>query len=79
MLLQPHQKLTKDFAKQIERIIDLVIESKSTLFSRVQLGNLPHKSENDKTPDLLYALSLYLTGDDGVNAIQITGITDEDA
>ena len=76
MLLQPHQKLTKELARQIERISDLVAQTKITLYSRVQLDNLPSKPAEDKTPDLLYALRLYLTGDDGANAIQITGIAD---
>lgn len=79
MLLQPHQKITKDLAKQVDRIADIFANSPDiVLFSRVQLGDLPVKSEEDHTPDLLYALRLYLTGDDGANAIQITGISDGD-
>lgn len=76
MLLQPHQKITKELAKLIEEVTGIVAESRVTLFSRVQLGNLPPKPDGDHTPDLLYALRLYLTGDDGANAIQITGISD---
>ena len=30
-----------------------------------------------KTPDLLYALRMYLTGDSGANTIVITGVSDE--
>jgi hypothetical protein len=30
-----------------------------------------------KQPDLLYALRLYLTGDDQANLIRISGISDE--
>lgn len=78
MLLQPHQKITKELAKLVEKVTGIVAESHVTLFSRVQLGNLPSKPEGDHTPDLLYALRLYLTGDDGANAIQITGISDGD-
>ena len=79
MLLQPHQKITKDLNKQIDRIIEMFAKSpRLFLFSRVQLGQLPAKPEGDNTPDLLYALRLYLTGDDGANAIQITGVSDED-
>ena len=75
MLLQPHQKITKELAKQVERVTEIVAQSNVTLFSRVQI-NLPQRPEGDRTPDLLYALRLYLTGDDGANAIHITSISD---
>ena len=79
VLLQPNQKIARDLAKQVERITDIFAKSPEVaLFSRVQLGELPGKSAEDRTPDLLYALRLYLTGDDGANAIQITGISDGD-
>lgn len=76
MLLQPHQEITKQFAEQIDRIEQVVVESKIALFSRVQID--VQKPEGDRTPDLLYALRLYLTGDDGANAIHITGVSDAD-
>lgn len=76
MLLQPHQKMTKRFAKQIDRIEDILAETHVTLFSRVQINI--QKPEGVRTPDLLYALRLYLTGDTGANAIHITGISDSD-
>lgn len=74
MLLQPHQKITKELAKQVERVTDIVVQSNVSLFSRVQLSI--QKPEGDRTPDLLYALRLYLTGDDGANAIHIASISD---
>ena len=78
MLLQPHQKITKELAKQVERLEDIVAKSRISLSSRIQLGDLPPKPKDDKTPDLLYALRLYLTGDTGANAIRITGVSDSD-
>lgn len=78
MLLQPTREITKELAKQVDRITGLFEQSHVTLFSRVQLGNL-QKPEDDRTPDLLYALRLYLTGDDGASAIEIIGISDTDA
>ena len=78
MLLQPHQKITRELAKQVERITDIVADSNVKLLSRVQINNLPPKPKGDNTPDLLYALRLYLTGDDGANAIQVTGVDDSD-
>lgn len=76
MLLQPHQKITKQFAEQIDRIEEVLAGTHVTLFSRVQINI--QKPEGVRTPDLLYALRLYLTGDDGANAIHITGISDTD-
>jgi hypothetical protein len=76
MLLQPHQKITKELAKQVERVTEIVAQSNVTLFSRVQLNI--QKPAGDHTPDLLYALRLYLTGDDGANAIHITSVSDND-
>ena len=77
MILQPHQKITKELAKQVERVTEIVAKSKVNLFSRVQLNI--QKSAGDRTPDLLYALRLYLTGDDGANAIHITSVSDSDS
>jgi hypothetical protein len=74
MLLQPNQKVTKQFAEQIDRIEEIVAKSNIALFSRVQID--VQKPVGVRTPDLLYALRLYLTGDDGANAIHITGISD---
>lgn len=76
MLLQPHQKITKELSKQVEHVTDIVLQSNIPLFSRVQISL--QKPEGDRTPDLLYALRLYLTGDDGANAIHISSISDSD-
>jgi len=76
MLLQPHQKITKELAKQVDRVTEIVAQSNIILFSRVQINI--EKPEGDRTPDLLYALRLYLTGDDGANAIHISSVSDSD-
>jgi hypothetical protein len=76
MLLQPHQRITKEFAKQVERVTEIVAQSNVTLFSRVQI-NL-QKPQGDRTSDLLYALRLYLTGDDGAHAIHISSVSDNE-
>ena len=77
MLLQPHQKITKELAKQVERVTEIAAQSNVTLFSRVKI-NLPPRPEGDRTPDLLHALRLYLTGDDGAHAIHVASISDTD-
>ena len=76
MFLQPHQTITKEMAKQVERVTEIVAQSNIGLFSRVQINI--EKPEGDRTPDLLYALRLYLTGDDGANAIHISSVSDSD-
>jgi len=76
LLLQPHQKITKELAKQVERVTEFVAQSNISLLSRVQIK--VEKPEGDRTPDLLYALRLYLTGDDGANAIHISSVSDSD-
>jgi len=76
MLLQPQQKIAKELAKQVERVMEIVARAKVSLFSRVQLNI--QKPAGDRTPDLLYALRLFLTGDDGANAIHITSVSDSD-
>ena len=76
MLLQPHQKITKELAKQVERVTDIVLQSNVSLFSRVQINI--QKPEGDRTPELLYALRLYLTGDDGANSIHISSVSDSE-
>jgi hypothetical protein len=78
MTLQPHQKLTKDFADQVETAVALVERSGREVRSRVEIAELPEKPEGDTTPDLMYALRLYLTGDIGADAIRVTGINEED-
>ena len=74
LLLPPHQRITKELAKQVDRVADLFAETNCPLFSRVHIN--VQKPEEDSTPDLLYALRLYLTGDDGANAIHVTSVTD---
>lgn len=77
MLLQPGQAITNKLLRLEERVEKVVEESHIKLFSRLQL-NLPKRDQKDKTPDILYALRLYLSGDDGANAIQITGVQEEE-
>jgi len=78
LALQPHQKLTKDLASAVEDAASLVDRSGLEIRSRVELADLPDKPEGDTTPDLLYALRLYLTGDVGADAIRVTGVNDSD-
>lgn len=78
-LLQTPQNITKELIKQVEHVTRIVAESNEKLPSRVQLGNLPQKPEGDHTPDLLYALLLFLRGNSLANTIRITGVSDTDS
>lgn len=75
MVLQPHQKITRELDQRVGDVAAALNTEGFRLFSRVRLGKLG-KPKNDPRPDLVYALQLYLTGDDGANAIEITDIAD---
>jgi len=77
MMLQPHQKITKELAKRVEEITGIIAQSRGIFPSRVKLENI-QKPRDDHAPDLLYALRLYLTGDDSANAIHISGVSDDE-
>ena len=70
--------LTMALAASLEAAAAAVDRSGFELRSRVQVGSLPERAPGDQTPDLLYALRLYLTGDVGANAIRVTGVLDGD-
>ena len=76
MFLQPHQKIAKKLAEQIDKVEDFLGQSDINRFSRVQLNI--QKPDGVRTPELLYALRLYLTGDDGANAIHIASVSDDE-
>lgn len=78
LTLQAHQERTKLLADQVELAAGLAERSGLALRSRVEIADLPDKPEGDRTPDLLYALRLYLTGDVGASAIRVTGVLDSE-
>lgn len=77
ILLQPSQDLAKEFAGYVDLLVQESSKHHDCYYSRVQL-DMANKPSEDKTPDLLYALRMYLTGDDSANAIRITGIVEDD-
>ena len=76
MLLQPNQKITKELAKQVERVTDMVSKANVPLRSRLMINI--QNFEADRPTDLLYALHIYLTGEDDANAIHIEGVSDNE-
>lgn len=75
-ILLPNMNISKQYTSIIDKISKLLVKNNIELRSRIKLQI--EKPEYDNTPDLLYALRMFLTGDSGANTIQITGITDDD-
>ena len=60
----------------MKRFLDSV--SKHDIQIELRLALVVNKPpEVSKTPDLLYALKLYLTGDDGAGAIRVTEVRED--
>ena len=77
MIFVPNNDLTKKYVTLVDDVSRIVIDSNITLKSRISLQiEKPEMFRN--TPNLLYALRMYLTGDSGANTIVITGVSDED-
>jgi hypothetical protein len=76
MILAPDKDLTQKYVTLVDGVSRIVIDSDIELKSRISLQiEKPEMFVN--TPDLLYALRMYLTGDSGANTIIITGISDD--
>lgn len=75
-LLSPDSEYGQKLTAQVDVITRQVVDSKLEVKSRIQL-DVDKPVESTKIPDLLYALRLYLTGNDGANSIRITGVSDK--
>lgn len=76
MIFAPDNDLTQKYVTLVDDVSRIVIDSDFELKSRISLQiEKPEMFRN--TPDLLYALRMYLTGDSGANAISISGVSDE--
>ena len=76
MIFAPDNDLTQKYVTLVDDVSRIVIDSDIELKSRISLQiDKPEMFRN--TPDLLYALRMYLTGDSGANAISISGVSDE--
>ncbi len=75
--LKPNINLTKQYVKIIDDITSIVIKEKLNIYSRIQL-NITKPESFKNTPDLLYALRVYLSGDSGAaKTIQVLGVSDD--
>jgi len=75
--LSPEREITKKFVTIIDNLTQKICDRKLDVWSRVSL-QIDKPKGFHYTPDLLYALRMYLTGDSGANTIQVTGVSDED-
>jgi len=76
MIFEPDNDLTKKYVTLVDKVSKVVAEKNIELKSRISLQiEKPEVFRN--TPDLLYALRMYLTGDSGANTIVITGVSEE--
>jgi len=78
-LLAPGRKLTEDYVKLVDEATELFRSSDFELRSRINLQEVEKPEVDSDTPDLLYALRMYLTGDSGANSIWIADINIEKA
>jgi hypothetical protein len=77
MVFAPDNNLTQKYVTLVDDVSKIVIDSDIELKSRISL-QIEKPEMFCNTPDLLYALRMYLTGDSGANTIVITGVSDED-
>lgn len=75
--LAPNEKLTKQYVDLIFEVLDATTANDIKLESRIDFGFGDDKPEAyHNTPDIIYALYVYLTGDLGKSTITITGSSD---
>lgn len=71
-LLSPDRDITKELIEVIDDIIAEGIQLKSRISLNINKPEIFHK-----TPDLLYSLKMYLTGDTVANTIKVKSISDD--
>lgn len=77
MIFAPNNELTQKYVILVDEISRIVIDCNIELKSRISL-QIEKPEMFFHTPDLLYALRVYLTGDSGANTIIIKGVSDGD-
>jgi hypothetical protein len=69
-------KRIEEFTLLIDVLIDEVNQANISLKSRISL-NLEKPEVFYKTPDIIYALKVYLSGERGANTISVVSVSDE--
>lgn len=73
-VLAPTSEYGLAFTELIDELTNLVVAHGHQLRTRVAL-QVDKTAEYGRVPDLLYALRLYLTGDDGADAVRVSEVT----
>jgi hypothetical protein len=73
-VLSPGSEYGTAFTDLIDELTEIVVVQGHQLKTRVAL-QVEKPEEFRRIPDLLYALRLYLTGDDGADAVRISDVT----
>ena len=76
MIFSPNGEITKKYVKLVDEISKSIIDNNIELKTRINL-QIEKPDLFKKTPDLLYALQMYLTANSGANTILITSINDD--
>jgi cold shock CspA family protein len=78
MIISPEKDLTKKYVTLVDDVSRIAIEDGFEHKSRLELKFEEPKPEMfSNTPDLLYALRMYLTGDSGANTISVMAVSEE--
>lgn len=67
----------QELYRSLEVIVDAIIDGSLEIRSFIRM-DIPDKGIYQDVPDLLYALLLYVTGDDGASDIRIAGLSLDD-
>ena len=74
-LLSPDSEHGRTFIAVVDDLIRLFVDKRYRLDSRVSFELT--QPDDSRVPDLLYALRLYLTGDDGASMIRISRVSED--
>ena len=72
-ILDANGTYCRELAELVEQLIDIQKEKKFRMHSSVQL-EIKKPDSRKAMPDILYAVHMYLTGEDGTDDIVITGV-----
>lgn len=75
-ILSPDSEHGRTFIALVDQLVKVFVGKRYELRSRVTF-ELSKPADSAQVPDLLFALRLYLTGDDGASAIRIAGVADD--
>lgn len=75
--LSRNEPIVQELYRLLEVIVDAIIDGSLEIRSFLRL-DIPDKGIYWDVPDLLYALLVYVTGDDGAGDIRITGLSLDD-